>query len=219
MKQLIILAVVLLYAGWAQAAALTVPNSFVSGAPAVAAEVNDNFTAVKDAVDDNDSRISDNQAAIAAIPLSPVLVDAMNTPVGTLLGTDAAAKYWVVLTTQKFLVRLRADGFPAYETVYFTGKNCTGIPYLQVNANAGGATARDANYIYAKQGYVFTDALDSAIYYIAPNTGVSAMTHSSRITLLGCQSLIGSIDAIQAELNVPATTGVPATGFGPVSLQ
>jgi len=220
MKQIMGTIVLAVFTSWAWASALTIPNSFSSGTAAVAAEVNDNFTAVKNAVDDNDSRITTNEAAIAAFAL-PVLVDATSTPVGTLLGTDAAAKYWVVLTPQKYLVRLRADGFPAYETVYFTGSNCTGIPYLQVNNNAGGATARDSNYVYAKQGYVFTDMIDSTIYYIAPNTGVSAMTYISHIsTASGCQSATPkSIDAVQAAANDPYMTGVPATGFGPVTLQ
>ena len=219
MKNVILLSVISLFTHSLWAGALTVPNSFSSGTAAVAAEVNDNFTAVKNAVDDNDSRITANETAITALAV-PILVDATSTPVGTLLGTDSAAKYWVALTTQKFLVRLRADGFPANETVYFTGTNCTGIPYLLVNNNAGGATARDSNYIYAKQGYVFTDSMDNAIYYVAPNTGVSAMTYGSRLSTTGCLSATpGSIDAVQAAINVPATTGVPATGFGPVSLQ
>jgi hypothetical protein len=219
MNKVIVLIVLSALTSWAWAGALTVPNSFTSGTAAVAAEVNDNFTAVKTAVDDNDNRITANEAAIVA-NAPPVLVDATSTPVGTLLGTDSAARYWVVLTAQKYLVRLRADGFPAYETVYFTSPGCTGIPYLLVNNNAGGATARDANYVYAKQGYVFTDALDSAIYYIEKNTGVSTMTASSRMQPTGvCQANIQSIDAVQAATNVPATTGVPATGFGPLSLQ
>ncbi len=40
------------------AAPATIPNTFSSGTAAVAAEVNDNFTALKSAIDDNDSRIS-----------------------------------------------------------------------------------------------------------------------------------------------------------------
>ena len=43
---------------------VTIPNTFTSGTAAVAAEVNDNFTAVKTAVDDNDGRITTNATAI-----------------------------------------------------------------------------------------------------------------------------------------------------------
>ncbi len=43
----------------------TIPNTFSAGTPAVAAEVNGNFDAVKNAVDDNDSRIATLTAALA----------------------------------------------------------------------------------------------------------------------------------------------------------
>jgi len=49
--------------GWAST--LTVPNAFVSGTKAVAADVNANFDAAKTAVDDNDTRITTNTAGIA----------------------------------------------------------------------------------------------------------------------------------------------------------
>jgi uncharacterized coiled-coil protein SlyX len=50
----------------AAAGEVTIPNTFQSGTPAVAAEVNDNFSSVKSAVDDNDSRIAALDAALAA---------------------------------------------------------------------------------------------------------------------------------------------------------
>jgi len=64
------------------AADVTIPNSFTAGSPAVAADVNANFSAVETAVDDNNSRVTTNAgnistntaaiavntAAIAAIP-------------------------------------------------------------------------------------------------------------------------------------------------------
>jgi len=40
------------------ASSVTIPNSFTAGTAAVAAEVNDNFNAVKAAVDDNNSRLN-----------------------------------------------------------------------------------------------------------------------------------------------------------------
>jgi len=50
-------------AAWA--GPVTIPNTFVANTPALAAEVNDNFSAVEIAVDDNDARITNNAAAIS----------------------------------------------------------------------------------------------------------------------------------------------------------
>ena len=44
-------------AGNVEASTLTIPNTFQSNTPAIAAEVNDNFTAVQGAVDDNSNQI------------------------------------------------------------------------------------------------------------------------------------------------------------------
>ena len=49
----------------AWAGSLTIPNTFSANTPAVAAEVNANFTATKTAVDDNDARITTNATDIA----------------------------------------------------------------------------------------------------------------------------------------------------------
>lgn len=49
----------------ALAAELTIPNSFSSGSPARASEVNDNFSATADAVNDNDARIAVNESQIS----------------------------------------------------------------------------------------------------------------------------------------------------------
>lgn len=46
---------------------VTIPNTFASDTPAVAAEVNANFTAVKTAVDDNDSRVAALEALVTAL--------------------------------------------------------------------------------------------------------------------------------------------------------
>jgi len=48
-----------------QAGTVTIPNTFSSGSAAVAQEVNDNFTAIKTAVDDNDSSINSNGGNIS----------------------------------------------------------------------------------------------------------------------------------------------------------
>jgi hypothetical protein len=78
---------------------VAIPNTFQSGTPAVAAEVNANFTAVETAVDDNDGRIAALEALVAALQsrlealetsqvmaLNPYLsVDAASDPRGPLV--------------------------------------------------------------------------------------------------------------------------------------
>ncbi|NNF98049.1 MAG: hypothetical protein HKM93_01600 [Desulfobacteraceae bacterium] len=50
-----------------RAGELAIPNAFTAGTPAVADEVNANFDSVKIAVDDNNSRIADLEAALVAM--------------------------------------------------------------------------------------------------------------------------------------------------------
>ncbi len=52
---------------YASAGDLTIPHQFNAGDPAVAAEVNENFTEVEAAVDDNDVRINTNLSYIDAV--------------------------------------------------------------------------------------------------------------------------------------------------------
>ncbi len=47
------------------ASELAVPNTFTGGSKAVAADVNANFSAVEDAVNDNDARITANETAVS----------------------------------------------------------------------------------------------------------------------------------------------------------
>ncbi len=66
-KSLLTLGIVTLLASSSTAllaSSVTIPNTFTSGEPAVAAEVNDNFTAVADSVNDNDSRVTTNAGDI-----------------------------------------------------------------------------------------------------------------------------------------------------------
>jgi len=55
----------LLVAGPSFGGSLSVPHDFVAGEKALASEVNQNFTAVENAVNDNDSRITTSSGAIA----------------------------------------------------------------------------------------------------------------------------------------------------------
>ena len=61
------------------AGSLTVPNSFQSGTTISSSQMNANFTAVKSAVDDNDSRITALESANGCpsdmVPVGPICVD------------------------------------------------------------------------------------------------------------------------------------------------
>ena len=63
------------FIGQATAGSVTIPNSFSSGTPAVAAEVNDNFSAVKTAVDDNDSRLTAIESGAVSVNLTGLIDD------------------------------------------------------------------------------------------------------------------------------------------------
>lgn len=70
---------------------LTTPNTFVSGTPAVASEVNENFDAVKAAVDDNDSRITTNSSGISTNS-SSIATNASNiSENGSAISTNASS--------------------------------------------------------------------------------------------------------------------------------
>jgi len=75
----------------ATAATVTIPNTFTSGTPAVAAQVNGNFTAVKTAVDDNDNRVSTNAASIATNGTNIGINSANVTDIDSRVTTNAAS--------------------------------------------------------------------------------------------------------------------------------
>jgi len=99
----------------AGAATLNVPNSFTSGSPAVAADVNANFTAVKSAVNDNENRIAALEAAVT------VLQATINAQ-ATTISTQAAA----ITTLQGDLATVNASNVMAMN------------PYVVVSSDARG---------------------------------------------------------------------------------
>ncbi len=65
--QALVTTVTLVYAGASVASTLSIPNTFSSGATTSASDMNANFTAVKAAVDDNNTRITALEASSAPV--------------------------------------------------------------------------------------------------------------------------------------------------------
>jgi len=59
--------IVLAAVGITHASQANIPNTFVGGTPALAAEVNANFAALKAAIDDNDSRLGSLETALGGL--------------------------------------------------------------------------------------------------------------------------------------------------------
>ena len=64
------LCLVLVIVGVSAASSVSVPNTFTGGTPAVAAEVNANFSAVENAINDNDSRVTALEGALGGLTAS-----------------------------------------------------------------------------------------------------------------------------------------------------
>ena len=111
LKQIITCTLVWSLASIVWASDVTLPNTFQSGTPAVAAQVNDNFSAVKSAVDDNDGRIAALEATIASL----------QTTITDLQNRLAAVEGNSVLALDGYLTR-DVDDY-GYDRALFSGLN------------------------------------------------------------------------------------------------
>ena len=97
---------------------VTIPNSFSSGSATNAAEMNANFSAVKAAVDDNDSRISalESSSAVTASEF-------MGFSSGTALGSDG-------YLTMGNLCHTSFSGSHMCSTIEFAGAKMNGVSVI-----------------------------------------------------------------------------------------
>ncbi|MBC2714107.1 MAG: hypothetical protein HGJ92_02245 [Desulfobacteraceae bacterium] len=143
-------------------------TTFSSGTPAVASEVNDNFTAVKTAVDDNDAAITSNYNEIIKnasdiddLAAQPGVAWKQGGSGGT-IGTSTAS-------LQSLLINAPADGYAivtACGSVYWNITSAgQGLVRLKVSETSGDTTEGDG-----VQFIRFQSGLGTGIYFFPFST-------------------------------------------------
>ncbi len=209
-----------------------VPNTFQSGQPARAAEVNDNFTTLESAVNDNSTDIASNTTAIisndgaiqansqtiaAVATIAIPRVKANGQDIGTLFSSlwsdeePLSIFLWVVSDAgYLFSIYMPGSGIATPgairpRIVEFSTTNCTGQAYLP--------SSNDQLKWLLGSGVVFAffgnDPLD--VYYSpSGSVSMSGIVTQSRLIDSGCeQPISSSTDLIAVFPNDPLVTGVP----------
>jgi hypothetical protein len=215
-----------LLSGTLLASSLTIPNTFVSGTPALAEEINANFGAVKTAVNDNDTIIRQLITRLEALEAQrinnglPVFLKADGQNVGVLVGKStsytAVTEQYDALSFKEyfFSVAAQSGALLGSHTIYYAGANCTGQAYIAVDQLRSSASPRG---IYTKyQGEVFAAKFTNdtiPAYYVEANTDSVSVTPASAADFNTCsgsdfQHQFEQIDAYLALPNDPDKTGV-----------
>lgn len=207
------------------ASSVTIPNTFEPGTPARAEDMNTNFNAVKAAVDDNDTRISQlitklDQLETQPVGQSSIFLKSNGQNIGIVIGKStnytALTEQYDTLSFEGyfFIVSAQSGSLVGLHTIYYSQPNCTGQAYIPVDQLQNPPSPRG---IYTKfQGEVFSNrfASDSIpAYYVAQDTGSVAVTPVSAASLGTCsggefQHTFRQIDAYPASPNDPSVTGV-----------
>lgn len=181
-----------------QAGPLTVPNTFSSGTPAVAEEVNSNFVAVKTAVGDNDSRITDNFNDVTSNISRLDILESFGSPVGpilctglsfvqeidefgnavcstNLLGTGYSRRFPQVIDN---LVTLEVAGLVIVDPVLMISG--TGWDIERIGGFDSLGRPKDTSGFAMEHDFVIevggTDAIELKTYFDAPKGGFRAMS-------------------------------------------
>ena len=200
-----------------QAGSLTVPSTFTAGTPAVAAEVNANFTAVQNAVDDNDVRITTNGSDIATnasnitalqnitpdysgylLPFSAI-VDPKNVVVLKQTNSDGSGNYIVRSAYANSTEQIRINGMMTTRPFIFN--------YVDAAVDTNGVLTSLSNYLEAPLTSAWLDIVqEESTYNIS--SGAKTVTADTRSELYVCSA----ISVISACDITEKTNGVQ-TGF------
>ncbi len=110
--------------GTVTAGNVTIPNTFSSGTPAVAAEVNANFNALATEVNDNDSRITTNSNDLATLQAT---VSALQNTITT-LQADLTAANSTIASLQSDLASVQANSVLDLDGMLVYAEDNNGIP-------------------------------------------------------------------------------------------
>lgn len=217
-----IITLILLVSGQA-ASALTIPNTFTAGNPAKAAEVNQNFGAVKSAVDANtadittletqqssvDSRVTTLEGAQLA-PSLKIRAQSNNALLGYVTYSSSAEVF--VITPQGYVVYLHGAGIYGYPfQLKFSGTNCTGSAYADTSGVGSSAGPTLDGFMGNALGYVFEGswAIGKPATIFAANPALSGVSYMNGYSCVN-SSWVGIGAYYAAGVNDPATTGVPS---------
>jgi len=185
----------------ANAGSVIISNTFQSGTPASAAEVNQNFTDIKTAVDDNDSRIGTNEASIgnnaSAISVNVAAIGAVrqglsvydnSVRLGALLSIDYNFNIVSVLLDSGYMETIYLSG-ELNNTLYYTTTDCTGQAYIGYTSSSIPSTFLNS---LLGHGYVLSTSNTNGLekVYIAATTNTVAITYGSSLNADICNSVV-----------------------------
>ena len=196
---------------------LTVPNVFVSGTKAVAADVNANFNAVETAVNDNDTRITQNTADVTAntaeigTKADAATVTANTAAIGTkadiatvTANTAAIATNAANISANTTAIGTKADAATVTVNTAAIATNTSNITALQQNGNKTGiaCAGNDINDVMVRVGPLCVDKYEASVW--------STTDGSASGTQLGDGSdnySTGTVNAIVCSDNANDCTG------------
>ena len=182
---------------------LAVTNTFVSGDPAIAADVNTNFTEVETEVNDNDSRISGNMTAIGNRVLK-----SGDTMTGTLVVPGiqfSSPAMGTIYASPNFCQRGASGVDPYLDTVVVNPDANTWGPSIATNNTANGTYSWlcpvHIQFPAAPAGFMPTFTLTGATLVGADESTVCLVKGDIRFKTVGTSSLGTSMSIVYSGAN------------------